>query len=121
MFEQSLDIFHFFIFIIPGFVTVWVFRFFADSGKLGEFEYFASSCLWGVLLLAIYEFLCLIASARPLIANLLQNPYSAASVLALLMMAFLGFFLGWCGSIFVKTKKFKALAGWLKSFNFNLK
>jgi hypothetical protein len=123
MFEQSLDVFHFFIFIIPGFVTVWAYRFFTDSksSEIGEFEYFAASCLWGMLLLAIYQLACLAVSRRALVAGLLQNPYSATSVLSLSAMALLGLFLGWCGSIFTRTEGFKAFIRWLKKIDFSKK
>lgn len=36
------------LFVVPGFCSVWTYRHFTESGKMGEFEYAVWSFLWGV-------------------------------------------------------------------------
>lgn len=45
---------NFFIFILPGFITVWSFRYFTDSKKKGDFEFLALAFIWGMLNLALF-------------------------------------------------------------------
>lgn len=41
--------------IIPGFLTIWTYRYFTKATKLGDFEYAAWSFVWGMILLfALY-------------------------------------------------------------------
>ena len=118
MYEELINMFHFFIFIIPGFITVWSYRFFSNSVKIGDFEYFAASCFWGLFMVAVYELVCLIVSKRELIRNFLDNPYSSVSVLCLFLLTLLGFFLGWGGSILARNDHIRSLIDRLRNFKF---
>ncbi len=99
----SLDIFHLFLFVIPGFITVWSFRYFINSKKGSDFEYFALSIFWGLIMLLFYEFV----ATKDQIFNLLKNPYAAALVLSIL-----GFFFSWMGSFI--TPQLSRLEKWLR-------
>lgn len=109
MFEESFDVFHFFVFIIPGFVTVWTYRYFSNAGKIGEFEYFASSCFWGLLILGIYEWI----APKEVTEQLLSNPYAAGGALSLL-----GFFFGVFSPWVFGSSKFVKLMNWIKTHIF---
>jgi hypothetical protein len=108
MFEGAFDVSNFFIFVIPGFITVWSFRFFRDSKKIGEFEYFVASVFWGLITLLFFEYLPTQDEKK-----LLQNPYAAAAILS-----FFGLLLGWIGSVVAKIKFFQKIVVWLKEFHF---
>jgi len=91
----SISGFEFLIFVIPGFITVWAFRYFTKSKKTGDFEYLGLSFFWGLIMLLIFE---LIGSEES-IKKLLQNYYATAIVLSLF-----GFIFGWLGSIIPEIK-----------------
>ena len=71
--EINIDTIHFFIFVIPGAITVWAFRYFRKSKKMGDFEYLALSAFWGLMMLATLSFFIPEEAAR-----LLKNPYALA-------------------------------------------
>jgi RsiW-degrading membrane proteinase PrsW (M82 family) len=92
------DIYNFLIFIIPGFVVVWTFRYFTDSNKKGDFEFLGLSFVWGLILLLLYEFIAKFTFGQSYdkkIQELTGNLYAAAAVLSTLsvMMGFVGAFL----------------------------
>jgi len=93
--------FNFLIFIIPGFLTVWTFRYFIRSKKRGDFELLGLSFVWGLIILIFVEFL-LKKSYK--IEHLLSNPYGAAIVLSIF-----GIIFGWCGSHISQWSWFKKL------------
>lgn len=109
MLEQPLDIAHIFIFVIPGFITVWSFRYFTNSKKSSDFEYLALSIFWGLMILLLYELI----STNERTKNLLENPYAAASVLSIL-----GLIIGWFGSVLSRVDWIKKMINWLKNFHF---
>ena len=109
MIEQPLDLFHFFIFVIPGFITVWSFRHFIESKEKADFEYFALSVFWGLVMLLLYGLL----SKQENFIKLLKNPYFGAVALSIL-----GALMGWIGSILIKMKCFQKLDYWFKNFRF---
>jgi len=81
--QIPLDIYNFLIFIIPGFVAVWTFRYFTSSNKKGDFEFLGLSFIWGLILLVITEYLSQIAYGaehEQKINKLLGNPYAMALV-----------------------------------------
>ena len=82
-----IDQFLFFLFIIPGAITVWSFRFFRKSKKTGDFEYLALSVFWGVVMLSILMFLVPVETKR-----LIENPYASVLVFS---------FFGFCASFVV--------------------
>ena len=85
---------NFLIFIIPGFVVVWTFRFFTGNKKQGEFEYVGLSFVWGLVLYILVWYL----STHVLkgLKGIYQDEYGYG--LAAVLCTF-GFILGWCGSI----------------------
>jgi len=109
MLEQPFDLFHFFLFVIPGFITVWSFRYFTDSKKRGDFEYFALSTFLGVLILFLYE----LVAKKESINRVIQNPYYGVIILSVL-----GLGMGWIGSSFSRAKWFQRIIHWLKNFHF---
>ncbi len=108
MLEQPLN-FHFFLFVIPGFITVWSFRYFIGSKEKRDFEYFALSALWGLLMFLLYSFF----SKQENLVKLFENPYAAAIILSIL-----GLIMGWLGSVLSRTKSFQKIVHWLKNFHF---
>jgi hypothetical protein len=109
--EQSFDIFHFFLFVIPGFVTVWSFRYFTDSKKNADFEYFVLSVVWGLLILLAYELISTTDQVNKLISNL----YAAA-----VAQSFAGLFIGWFGSFLSRSDWVQKIVEWLKTRRFNI-
>jgi len=107
--EQSFDIFHFFIFVIPGFITVWSFRYFTNSKKSADFEYFALSVFWGLLNILLYELI----SSQEQTDKLIQNPYVAATVLSIG-----GLIIGWIGGVLSRTSWIQKIINWLKNYHF---
>jgi len=95
---MEIDIFHLFLFVIPGFITVWSFRYFTNSKKNKDFEYFALSVFWGLIMLLIYE----LVGTKKQIEALIGNPYSAALVLSIL-----GLTIGLMGSKVLQLSGFK--------------
>jgi hypothetical protein len=109
MLEISFDLVHILIFVIPGFIIVWSFRYFTDSKKSADFEYFALSTFWGLLNLLFYE---LISRAEN-VKSLLQNPYAATFVLSIF-----GLIIGWFGGVLSRTDWFQKIINWLKNYHF---
>jgi len=104
---SSVDLQHFFIFVIPGFMTIWSFRYFTDSKKTGEFELFALSFFCGLVVLMFYE---LISSAEN-IKKLLGNNYSAAFILSIS-----GMIISFLAAAISRTSWYKIVIKKLKSF-----
>jgi len=98
-----------FVFVIPGFITVWSFRHFSGQKREGEFEYFALSVTWGLILLLLFELIV----PHNKVVDSLKNPYAGG--LSLLIM---GFVLGWLGSLFNKEKWFRKFIDWSKNHHF---
>ncbi|HAQ05813.1 TPA: hypothetical protein DCP13_03410 [Candidatus Azambacteria bacterium] len=92
-----LDTINLLIFTVPGFVTVWTFRYFSRSEKKSEnFEFLALSFIWGLFLLIMVELIAQIiygVNYNEKIKDLLKNPYSAAFILLVY-----GASVGWIGS-----------------------
>jgi hypothetical protein len=77
--DLSFDLFHIFLFVIPGFITVWSFRYFAKLPKPRDFEYLSFSVFFGLVLLVVIQWL--IGSAE--FVKMIGNPYAASLVLSL--------------------------------------
>ncbi len=82
---------NFLIFIIPGFVTVWSFRFFSRIEKKGEFELLGLSFFWGLLILVIILPVLKIVLKES--NEFFNNPYAIS-----LAASFFSPFIGWSGS-----------------------
>jgi len=102
----SVDAMHLFIFIVPGFIVVWSFRYFTDSIKNSDFEYLILGVIWGLLLLTFNG----LVSTKDQLTKLLENPYAAALVFSLM-----GGFFGWLGSMLSRLKGIKKIIAWLKN------
>lgn len=108
--------FNFLIFIIPGFLTVWTFRYFTQSKKRGDFELLGLSFVWGLVILVVMELLTGFLyrnNYNDKIKEFLENPYAAAIALSIL-----GISMGWIGSIVVRSEYFKKIDYWFKNFHF---
>ena len=108
------DINNFLIFIIPGFITVWTFRYFTKSEKKGDFEFLLSSFFWGLMLLFITEFGYSILYPTDYITKfnkLIENPYAAALVLPITSVVF-----GIVAARVSRTNYFKAFIKFLSNF-----
>lgn len=70
--------YNFFLFTIPGAITVWSYRTATKSNKSGDFEYLALSVFWGIAIFALN--ILFIPKSTGI---LLQNMYAAALVLSL--------------------------------------
>lgn len=95
--STNIDIFNLFLFVIPGFITVWSFRYVTEPKKDSNFEYFALSVFWGLLLLTFNRLIAPLLSTQETFNRLLQNVYAAA-----LAFSFFGFFLGLAGGLLIK-------------------
>ncbi len=103
--QINLDVYHFLIFIIPGFIVVWTFRYFTGSKKDGDFEFLGLSFFWGLVVLMLFILINeLSADAKKAALKLLENPYAAAFVLSVFAVA-----IGWVGSEIVNSKWFKKI------------
>ena len=97
---------NFLIFIAPGFLVVWTFRYCTNSTKQGEFEYLGLSFVWGLILFFLVTILSLII--KPL-SDLLKSIFGATFILPLF-----GAFLGWMGSQLVRYSWFKKFEKYIK-------
>lgn len=62
-------------FVIPGFITVWSYRYATYSEKKGEFELLGLSCFWGIFIVGMYAY---VLHDKSKLAELFGNPYAAA-------------------------------------------
>jgi len=98
------------LFIIPGFVVVWAYRFFARPKLIGEFEYAGLSFIWGIILLA---------TALPITKHLVNYAELQKNLYALtLSFAMYGFVYGWLGSFIARCKWFKKAVDFFRPENF---
>jgi len=98
---MNVDIQWFFEIFMAGFMTVWSFRYFSGSKeKYSEFEWFALSAFWGIVIIGLI----------PLFPNsqetkdLINNPFETGFT-----FSFVGLFIGYAGSRIARMKKFKSL------------
>ncbi len=113
--EPTIDLISFFIFIVPGAITVWTYRNFTKSKKAGDFEYIALSAFWGVIIVAIQQLI----APRGKFTEIINNQYAAAFAFSLF-----GFIFGWLGSqitkrwvkIKIKTRKIIMIAIFVGAF-----
>ncbi len=107
MFESaSVDILHLFVFVIPGFLTVWSFRYVINSEKKSDFEYLALSVIWGLIMLLFFE----VTHSKESIEMLVQNPYATAMILGIFGLLF-----GWVGGLITKSHWFRNLVNFFKN------
>jgi hypothetical protein len=114
--QLSVGNFNFLLFVVPGFIIVWTFRYFTHSKKTGDFELLGLSFVWGLISLLIYEALvdincwlqiswaCKSGNADQEIQAVLKNPYAAALAFVLVGLVF-----GWFGSVIVSWKWFQKM------------
>ena len=102
--EQNL-----FIFILPGFITVWSFRYFTNSKKTGDFEFLALAFIWGIFNLMLFG----LAVKIGLLNELPNKPAPVVSFMPL--FSIWGFLLGLTGAQISKWGWFQKLTNLLKS------
>jgi hypothetical protein len=96
MFEQ-IGFTEILTFVIPGFITVWSFRNFTHSKKIGDFEYLGLSIFWGLIMVVLNS----IISPKDSFREVLGNPFAAA-----IAFSFVGCILGfWVARIANKIRK----------------
>ncbi len=76
--EAPIDLFHLFLFVLPGFVFAWSYRHFAKLGRPGDFEYFGQSVFFGLILLVSVQGIM----GTEKFVEMIGNPYAAALALS---------------------------------------
>jgi uncharacterized protein YacL len=77
----SMDQISFLLFLIPGFVTVWSFRYFTDSKKTGDFEYLILSFVVGFITATAGVGW---SKVDPNFEKVLENQYAASMALSVI-------------------------------------
>lgn len=98
------------LFVVPGFLVVWTFRYFSKSTKQGEFEYLGLSFVWGMVLFTLVAISSMIFKG---LSNIFKNDLGAAFILT-----FVAPFLGWFGSLLSTWKWFKRTIDFFRPENF---
>src|SRR4030042_901427 len=109
--EVPISDLSFLIFIIPGFITVWSFRYFTKSKKTGDFEFLGLSFFWGLATLFLTFLYFKFLGSQEEFQKVLENPYAAAFALSLF-----GFIFGWVGGVLSKEKCFQKIVDQFKGF-----
>jgi hypothetical protein len=68
---------HYLYFIIPGFITVWSYRYFTYSKEKGNFVLLGLSFFWGIVIAAL---VAAPQANKETVAELMKNPYAAMLV-----------------------------------------
>lgn len=93
----SLADINYLIFVIPGFMLVWTFRFFTRSEKKGEFELAGLSFFWGLIISLFISFISHFSPTPFPVINKIEGLYAASAVFSL--FAVVGGFIGaWISS-----------------------
>lgn len=100
------------LFIIPGFVVVWTYRFFSKPKPIGEFEYAGLSFIWGIILVASTGFILKYLPDQELFN---KSPYNYT-----FWLSFFGLIFGWLGSFVARSKWLKKLIDFLRPENFKI-
>lgn len=100
-----VDTMWFFEIFLGGFITVWTFRYFSSSKeKYAEFEWFALSAFWGVVVVGLVAMF----PDKAQLTTLFGNPFSTGFV-----ASFFGFLFGYMGSRIARMKWFKWVVSYL--------
>lgn len=83
MAESPVDLFHLFLFVLPGFMFAWSYRRLAKLPRPGDFEYFGQSVFFGLVLLVLIQGIL----GTEKFVEMIGNPYSAALVLSIFAIA----------------------------------
>jgi hypothetical protein len=73
--QLSLGELHFLFFVIPGFISVWSYRYSTYSDKKGDFELLGLSFFWGIVIAGLTAFL---STDKEKVMEVMKNPYAAA-------------------------------------------
>lgn len=111
--QISINDLNFLLFIIPGFIIVWSFRYFTGSRKTGDFEFLGLSFFWGLTNLLLTFLYYKTFWSQEKFQTMLENPYGAVFTLSLF-----GFTLGWIGGALSKIKLVQRAINWFKNFPF---
>jgi hypothetical protein len=106
----SISDFNYLIFIIPGFITVWTFRYFTRSEKKGEFETIAWSFIWGTFFFFVPQWI-----KHAFGGSYLNTPLDNIGALYGVMLGLSVFspFLGFVGACFVNRSMFQRIKKFL--------
>lgn len=98
---MNLDTHSYFLIILGGFGFVWGFRKGINSKKeIGDFEYLGFSAFWGVMVLAVYQWVY--RNNLEKFNEILKNPYIAGAVFFLVSAVsgcVIGLFFSWIRSL----------------------
>jgi hypothetical protein len=84
----TFDSFYFLLFIIPGFITVWTFRSLSKTQSKSDFEYFALSAFWGLVMFIIF----LYTSKAKILTSIFNDFYPFTLVFSSVSFQFLARF-----------------------------
>jgi hypothetical protein len=84
MAESSIDLLHLLLFVIPGFVFVWSYRWLTKSKYPSDFEYFGKSVFFGLAIMLAVQLI----SGLEKFSTILKNPYAAALTLSIFSFMF---------------------------------
>ena len=96
------------IVLIPAFILVWAFRYFAGVAKTGEFEYIGLSIVWGIINMGIVG--AVFSSA---INNGAFGQISVP-ITMVIPFSFFAFVFGFVGALISKARWFKKMIKFLK-------
>ncbi|MBL8029777.1 MAG: hypothetical protein JNN11_00840 [Candidatus Doudnabacteria bacterium] len=101
------------LFIIPGFIVVWSYRFFSKhKSNIGEFEYAGLSFIWGLLLVASGGFF-LNKLFPGYYQSIIKNIYATN-----ITFCFLGLVCGWIGGFVKEWRWWNELISFIKPENY---
>lgn len=104
----SIDLYHFLIFIIPGFMMVWFFSFLKNEKQKNDpFSLAGLSFFWGLILLMLWGLYIKLFGKD--LGEFVTNPYSAAFGLSLF-----GLVTAWVGFQITKKKFFRKIVEMLR-------
>lgn len=84
---SSLDLFHLFLFLMPGFFVVHFYTKAKGTKIESDFEYFMFSMFWGLILFAFFQ-ACFKDADKEKFISIISQPYSAAIVFSILGIYF---------------------------------
>jgi hypothetical protein len=88
---MDINTYIFLLIVVGGVTLIWSFRIFAGRKRtLGEIEYLAFACIWGIVLVAIHAQIMKYNHSEEL-TRLLSNPFASAVFFALMGLMFGGF------------------------------
>ncbi len=104
----SLNDLSFLLFVIPGFITVWSYRYSTYSEKKADFELLGLSFFWGIVIAAFYGYIA--KDKKEAIQLFSNNPYAAC-----LVLSFIGSIFAFAISTWKEKNHLTDAVRWLRS------